>query len=99
MTRLWTLELLRTYGSKAFDMVRDRFSVPSRQALSQMLPSNYIRSDLTDFSLVVGRVRAWRHNLRRKIGHKDCRRCILACDALACMPSVEVTAGGLKGSM
>jgi hypothetical protein len=32
----------------------------------------------------------------RKIGHKGCPRCILACDALACQPSVKVTAGGLK---
>jgi hypothetical protein len=50
---------------------------------------------LTDFSLVVEQVRTWRNNLRGKIGYKDCLRCILACDALACNPSVEVAAGGL----
>jgi hypothetical protein len=52
---------------------------------------------LTDFSLVVERVRSWRNNMHGKIGYKDCPRCILACDALACKPSVEMTAGGLKG--
>jgi hypothetical protein len=34
MTRLWTFEFLRTSGSKALDLVRNQFSVPSRQALS-----------------------------------------------------------------
>jgi hypothetical protein len=52
---------------------------------------------LTDFSLLIQRVRTWHNSLHGKIGHKDCPRCILACDALACKPSVEVTAGGLKG--
>jgi hypothetical protein len=56
MTPLWTFELLRMSGSKALDIVRNQFSVPSRQALSQRPPSSYIRSDLTDFSLVVERV-------------------------------------------
>jgi hypothetical protein len=77
-------------------MLRDQFSVPSRQALSQMPPSNYVWSDLANSSLMIERVRTWRNSLRGKIGHKDCPRCILACDALACEPSVEVTAGGLK---
>jgi hypothetical protein len=97
MTRLWTIEFLRTCGSKALDMVRDQFSVPSRQDLSQRPPSNYLRSDLTDFSLVAERVRTWRNNLRGEIGHKDCPRWILACDALACKPNVRKTTGGLKG--
>jgi hypothetical protein len=35
MTRLWVFELLRTCGSKAFNMVRDQFSGRSRQALSK----------------------------------------------------------------
>jgi hypothetical protein len=47
--QLWTFELLRTRGRKALDMVRDQFSGSSRQALSQRPPSNYVRSDLTDF--------------------------------------------------
>jgi hypothetical protein len=76
--------------------VRDQFSVASRQTLSQSHPSNYVRSDLTNFSLVVEWVGTWRNNRRGKIHHKDCPRCILACDALACKPSAEVTAGGLK---
>jgi hypothetical protein len=96
MTRLWVFELLRTWGSKAFDMVRDQFSVLSRQALSQRSPSNYVRSDLTEFSLVVERVWTWCNNLSGKIGRLNCPRCILACDALACKSSVEVTARGLK---
>jgi hypothetical protein len=66
--------------------------LPSCQALSQRLPSGYIRSDLTDFSLVVARVRAWRNNLGGKIPHGKCPRCVLACK-----PSVEVSAGGLRG--
>jgi hypothetical protein len=33
----------------------------------------------------------------RKIRRQGLLRCILACDALACNPSVKVTAGGLKG--
>jgi hypothetical protein len=45
---------------------------------------------------VVERVRTWHNNLRGKIGNKDCPRRILACEALACKPSVEVTAGRLK---
>jgi hypothetical protein len=56
MTRQWTFEFLRTCENKAHDMVRHQFSVPSRQALSQWPPSNYVRSDLTDFWLVVERV-------------------------------------------
>jgi hypothetical protein len=52
---------------------------------------------LTDFSLLVERLRAWRNILRGKIGHRDCPPCIRACDALACKPSIEVTAKGLKG--
>jgi hypothetical protein len=78
-------------------MVRDQFSVPSRQALSQVPPSNYVRPDLTDFLLAVEWVRSWRNNLRGKVHYEDCPGCILACDALACKPSVEVTAGRLKG--
>jgi hypothetical protein len=96
ITRLWTFELLRTCGSKTINMVRDQLSVSSRQALSQRFPFNYPRLDLTDFPLVVERVRTWRNNLPRKIAYKDCPRCILACDALACKSSVEMTAGGLK---
>jgi hypothetical protein len=96
MMRLWTFELLRAYGSKVFDVVRDEFSVPSRQALSQRPPFNYVWSDLTDFSLMVERVRTWRNNLRRKIDQKDCPPRILACDALACKSSLEVTVGGLE---
>jgi hypothetical protein len=45
---------------------------------------------------VVERVRTWHNNLRGKIGNKDCPRRILACEALACKPSVEVTTGRLK---
>jgi hypothetical protein len=97
MTRLWAFELLRTCESKAPNMVHDEFSVPSRHALSQKIPFNNVRSDLTDFSLVVERVRTWHSNLRGEIGHKDRARCTLARDALACKPSAEVTTGGLKG--
>jgi hypothetical protein len=61
-----------------------------------MPPSNYVPSDLIDFSLVVERVRTWCNNLRGKIFHKDCPRCIPACEALACKLSVEATAEGLK---
>jgi hypothetical protein len=93
MTRLWTFELLRTCGGKVPDIVRDQFSGPSRQVLSQRPPSNYVRSDLADFSLVIGRVRTWCNNLRGKIGHNDCPRCIRACNALASKPSVEAIAG------
>jgi hypothetical protein len=74
-------------------MVRDQVSVPSRQALSQKPPFNCVRSDLIDFSLVVERVRALRNNLRGKIGRKDCPQYILACNALTCKSSIEVTAG------
>jgi hypothetical protein len=98
MMRVWTFELLRTCGSKALDMVCDQFLVPSRQVFSQRHPSNYVRSGLTDFSLVVERVRTWCNNLGGKIGHRDCPRCIPACDTLACKSSVEVAAGGLKGT-
>jgi hypothetical protein len=49
MTPLWTFELLHACGNKVIDMVRDQFSVPSRQALFQKPLSNYVRSDLTDF--------------------------------------------------
>jgi hypothetical protein len=66
MTGLWTSELLHMCGSKASDMVHDQFSVPSRQGLSQRPPSNYVRSDLTDFSLVIERVRTWRNKSGRK---------------------------------
>jgi hypothetical protein len=73
MTRLWAFELLYTCGSKVLNMVRHQFSVPSRQALSQRPPSNCVRSDLTDFSLVVQRIRTRHNNLRGKIGHRAAR--------------------------
>jgi hypothetical protein len=57
MTLLSPFELLCTCGNEAADILRDQFLVPSRQALSQRLPSNYVRSYLTDFSLVIERVR------------------------------------------
>jgi hypothetical protein len=46
MTPVWIFELLRICGSKALGIVRDTFSVPSRQALSKAsLPSRPIRLD------------------------------------------------------
>jgi hypothetical protein len=96
-TRRWAFDLLRTCGSKALTLVRKEFPVPSRQALSQKPPSGYARSDLTDANLIVERVRAWRSLLRGKIGSKECPRCVLARDALACKPAVEVTSRGLRG--
>jgi hypothetical protein len=97
-TPQWASELLWTCGTKALKMIRDEFSLRSYHALSQRPPSGYVRSDLTGLSLVVARVRAWRNNLRGKIPHGKCPRCALACDALACKPSVEVAAGGLGGT-
>jgi hypothetical protein len=38
----------------------------------------------------------WRRSLRGTIEHTNRPRCILACDALAYRPSVEVTGHGLK---
>jgi hypothetical protein len=93
----WTFNLLRTSGNKSLKMIRGEFSLPSRQALSPRPPSGYVRSDLTDFSLGIARVRVWRNNRRGKIPHGTCAWCVLACDALACKSSVEVTAGGLGG--
>jgi hypothetical protein len=95
--RRWAFEILRTCGAKGLKLVRGEIPLPSRQALSQKPPSGYARSDLTDKDLIVERVRAWRNALQGKIGHKECPRCVLACDALACKPSVEVTSGRLTG--
>jgi hypothetical protein len=39
----------------------------------------------------------WRHSLRGTIEHNNRPRCILACDALAYRPSVEVNGNGLQG--
>jgi hypothetical protein len=94
MTRLWTVELLRTVEARPSICFATSFRY-HRVQLSQRPPSNSVRSDLTDFSLGVERVRIWRNNLHGTISRKDCRRWILTCDALACKLSVEVTAGGL----
>jgi hypothetical protein len=97
-TRRKAFEILVTCGGKALELTRTGgFPLPSRQALAHKPPSMYARSDLTDFRLVAQRVRAWRQSHRRQIRSQDHPRCILACDALACKPSAEVTARGLKG--
>jgi hypothetical protein len=71
--------------------------VPSRQSLYLKPPAGYIRSDLTDSSLVADRIGAWRRKCAEHLRCTDYSKCILACDALACKPSVEVTRDALSG--
>jgi hypothetical protein len=63
--------------------------------MNPMPPDGYARSDLTDIDLVLERARAWRNGLEG-LPSQACPRCILACDALACKPAVEVTPDGLS---
>jgi hypothetical protein len=96
-TRRWAFELLRMCESKALSIVRKQIPVPPRQSLSAHPPSGYFHSDLTDFSFVAERVCIWRHSLRGTIEYNNQPRCILARDALAYRPNVEVTGHRLKG--
>jgi hypothetical protein len=95
-TRKWGFEILLTCGIKGLAMVRDVIRIPSWQSLAARPPDGYARSDLTDVDLVLGQVRAWRNGLEG-LPSQACLRCILACDALACKPAVEVRPDGLSG--
>jgi hypothetical protein len=96
-TRQWAFELLRTCGTKALAITRRIVPLPSRQSFYSKPPMGYTRSDLTNFSLVADRIHAWRKTCGEDVRCTDYPRCILACDALACKPSVEVTRDGLHG--
>jgi hypothetical protein len=97
-TREFAFELLRTCGATALTMVRKHIPLPSRQSLCRKPPERYERSDLTDFDLVIDRVRKWRSGIAGKLSTSTtCPRCILACDALGFKPSVEVTPDGVTG--
>jgi hypothetical protein len=96
-TRQWAFELLQTCGRKALMIARRVIPLPSRQSLCRNPPVGYERSDLTELSLVLDRVRKWRASLGEAVRSTDCPRCILACDALVCKPNVEVTADALSG--
>jgi hypothetical protein len=52
---------------------------------------------LTNFSLVADRLHTQRRKCTDHLRCTDYPRCILACDALACEPSVDVTRDGLSG--
>jgi hypothetical protein len=96
-TKLWAFELLQTCGVKALDIVRRHVPLPSRQALRRAPPIDHICSDLTDYALAGGRAHQWRLSVTSIIGGTAYPRCILACDALACVPSIEVTSEGIQG--
>jgi hypothetical protein len=75
-TREFAFELLRTCGSKALQMVRERIPLPSRQALCRHPPIGCSRSDLTNLELASARVRAWRSSISDEIQGTCCARCI-----------------------
>jgi hypothetical protein len=77
-------------------MVRDVIRIPYQQNLAAKPRDGYARSDLTDIDLGLERVRS-RSSGREGLPSQPRSRCILACDALACKPVVEVTPDGLSG--
>jgi hypothetical protein len=97
-TRKWAFELLRTCGSKALDLVRQELPLPSRQALCCNPPKGYEPSDLTDPNLIAKRIKEWRRRACAG-GYRweKYPRCVIASDALAFRPSVEVTNEKLTG--
>jgi hypothetical protein len=74
----------------------DVIRIPSRQRIAAKPPDWYARSDLKGIDLVLERMRAWRNALEG-LPSQACPRCILACDALACKPAVQVTPDGSSG--
>jgi hypothetical protein len=78
-TRQLAFDLLRACGINAPTIRRDRIPFTS-QSLYLKLPDGWARSDLTDLSLVLERVRRWCSSLTGKIPSTDYPGCILACD-------------------
>jgi hypothetical protein len=97
--RLWAFELLYTCGIKGLALSRRRNLLPSRKSLSRNPPAGSEWSDSTYISLVLDRVQKWHTAMGKEANlHSTVfPRCILACDARACKPSVEVTPDGLLG--
>jgi hypothetical protein len=95
-TLKWAFEILLTCGINDSTIVMDVIRIPSQQSLAAKPPDGYARSDLMNIDLVLERGRAWRKELEG-LPSQVCPTCILACDALACKPAVEVTPDGLSG--
>jgi hypothetical protein len=96
-TRKFALEFLWTRGRRALQMIRAHIPSPSRQTLCGRPPVGYSRSHLINMEVATVRVRAWRSGVSDRVRGTDCPRWTLACNALACKPSVEVAKDTLTG--
>jgi hypothetical protein len=98
----FAFEFLQTCGIRALEIVRRQgIPLPSPETLRRKPPDGYVRSDLTNLDLAPARAKQWlcdiAHKFPDKVRAGTHPRCILACDGLACVASVEVNPDGLTG--
>jgi hypothetical protein len=94
-TYSFSLDLLRLGGLAAFDHIRTKIPLPSRQSLKKFADAEEPFPDLTDWETIPSRIRQW-----RRVHHMDRNlhlRCVLGVDALAFKPEVSVSMDGIEG--